>query len=246
MTRRVKVEINKICMTTETVRTLKPDRQNRCFLVYSCIRSRSSQMCQRTHYGDIKAADFTEWLIDIGRVLPRVVHHVVMPSQASKYTLSDLSLKWHLNSLSLQIWVPFSFTIFIQTSAVALFIYFLVSQLSPHIECGGSCSDEALVLAVKWSICRYVCLHHRHLLTHSLPCSPDEQKRLIYTGFKDTAFSPIWLRFPGGCVFPFESQPNRLWWHPCVLHESVLFSCEKISTLCGTNHYIKWERTPKM
>lgn len=73
------------------------------------------------------------------------------------------------------------------------------------VECGGSCSDIALVLAVKWSICRYVCLHHRHPLTHSLLRSPDEQKRLIYSGFKDTAFSPIWLRFPGGVVsFPLN------------------------------------------
>lgn len=220
-------------------------RTNRCLLslfLYPIILF--TKMCERTHYGDIKAADFIDWLIDIDRVLPPVVHHVVMPSQASKYTFSDVSLKWHLNSLDLQTWVSFPFTIFIQTSAVALSIYFLVSHLSPHIVgCGGSCSDEALVLAVKWSICRYVGLHHRHLLTHSLLCSPDEQKRLIYTGFKDTAFSPIWLRFPGGCVFPFESKPNRLWWHLCVLHESILFSCEKISILCGTKHYMKWERT---
>lgn len=95
------------------------------------------------------------------------------------------------------------------------------------VGCRGCCSDIALVLAVKWSICRYVCLHHRHPLTHSLLHSPDEPKRLIYSGFKDTAFSPIWLRFPGGSVFPFESQPNRLWWHLCVLHESTTFRWEK-------------------
>lgn len=126
----VKIELNKICRTTETVRTYKPDRQKRCFLVYSCIRSCRSQMRPPTHYGDIKAADFSDWLIDIGRVLPRVVHRVVMPSQASKYILSDLSLKWHLNSLALQIWVSFSFSIFIQTNVVALLIYFLVSHQS--------------------------------------------------------------------------------------------------------------------
>lgn len=97
------------------------------------------------------------------------------------------------------------------------------------VGCGGSRGDIALVLAVKWSICRYVCLRHRHPLTHSLLCSPDEQKRLIYSGFKDVAFSPIWLRFPRVCVFPFESQPNTLWWHLCVLHESTIFSWKKCS-----------------
>lgn len=119
-------------------------------------------------------------------------------------------------------------SLFTQTSAVAQFIsYLLTSESTWVVRCRGCCSDIALVLAVKWSICRYVCLHHRRPLTHSLLHSPDEQKHLIYSGFKDAAFSPIWLCFPGGSVFPFESQPNRLWWHLCVLHESTAFHWEK-------------------
>ncbi len=119
-------------------------------------------------------------------------------------------------------------SLFTQTSAVAQFISYLPpSESTWVVGCRGCCSDIALVLAVKWSICRYVCLHHRHPLTHSLLHSPDEQKRLIYSGFKDAAVSPIWFRLPGGSVFPFESQPNRLWWHLCVLHESTTFHWEK-------------------
>lgn len=63
---------------------------------------------------------------------------------------------------------------------------------------GGSWGDVALVLAVKWSICRYVGLHHSHPLSHSLLRSPDEQKRLIYSGFKDVAFFSNMTLLPRG------------------------------------------------
>lgn len=66
------------------------------------------------------------------------------------------------------------------------------------VGCGGSRGDVALVLAVKWSICRYVGLHHSHPLSHSLLRSPDEQKRLIYSGFKDVAFFSHMTLLPGG------------------------------------------------
>lgn len=92
-------------------------------------------------------------------------------------------------------------SLFTQTGAVARFISYLPASESTWVvgySCCCCCGDMALVLAVKWSICRYVCLHHRHPLTHSLLRSPDEQKRLICSGFKGTAFSPIWLGFPGG------------------------------------------------
>lgn len=48
---------------------------------------------------------------------------------------------------------------------------------------------------------------------------------------------------PTGSVFPFESQPNRLWWHLCVLHESTTFHWEKICMLCSSSYDIKWENT---
>lgn len=81
-----------------------------------------------------------------------------------------------------------SLSLFTQTSTVAQFISYLpTSQSTWAVGCRGCCSDMALVLAVKWSICRYVCLHHRHPLAHSLLHSPDERKRLIYSGFKGTA-----------------------------------------------------------
>lgn len=48
---------------------------------------------------------------------------------------------------------------------------------------------------------------------------------------------------PTGSVFPFESQPNRLWWHLCVLHESTTFHQEKICTLCSSSYDMKRENT---
>lgn len=186
-------------------------------------------MCQQTNLMETlkQLISPIDWLTLAGFCLKLFIHHRPLSIHCLICPWSDIwthlfcKSGFHFPSLYSfkQVLLHYSFIPWFPTSVHTLL----------NVEC---CSDKALVLAVKWSICRYVCLHHRHLLTHSLLCSPDEQKRLISTGFKDTAFSPIWLRFPGGCVFPFESQPNRLWWHLCVLHESILFSCEnKLPTI---------------
>lgn len=92
----------------------------------------------------------------------------------------------------------------------------------------GSCSDESLVLAVKWSICRYVCLPHRKPLTHSLLLSPDERKHLIYSGFKDTSFPSFPHDFASQEVvsFPLISNQTGFRCHCGISHESMVFSRE--------------------
>lgn len=63
------------------------------------------------------------------------------------------------------------------------------------------------------------------LILSSTP--PDEQKRLIYSGFKDTAFSPIWLRIPGGGL-SFPLNPNQTGFDGIfVYYMSQLHSAEK-------------------
>lgn len=72
-----------------------------------------------------------------------------------------------------------------------------------------SCSDEELILAVKWSIGRYVCLPHRKSLTHSLLLSPDRRKHLIYSDFKHTFFFSLPYNFASQEVMSFPLNPNQ-------------------------------------
>ena len=56
-------------------------------------------------------------------------------------------------------------------------------------------------------------------------------------------FLPYDFASQGVSVFPFESQPNRLWWRLCVLHESTAFHWGKYACICSTGYDRKWERT---
>lgn len=89
----------------------------------------------------------------------------------------------------------------------------------------------------------YVCLHHRHPLTLLSP-TPKLSKGASFTHASKALpnFSPTWLHFPGGSAYPFESQPNRLWWRLCALHESTAFHWEKCM-LCSMSSDIKWQRS---
>lgn len=73
----------------------------------------------------------------------------------------------------------------------------------------GSCNDEELIPAVKWSIGRYVCLPHRKSLTHSLLLSPGRRKHLIYSDFKHTFFFPLPYNFASQEVMSFPLNPNQ-------------------------------------
>lgn len=103
------------------------------------------------------------------------------------------------------------------------------------VGCGGSWGDVALVLAVKWSICRYVGLHHSHPLSHSLLRSPDEQKRLIYSGFKGVAFFSHMTLLPRGVCLSLwiptkhALMPSlRLTWVNYILLERKKKCCDSL------------------
>lgn len=103
----------------------------------------------------------------------------------------------------------------------------------------GPCSDEALVLAVKWSICRYVCLGSLSLILSS---SPQTGESTSFTQASKTPFFPshtTWL--PRRSRLSLWIQPNRLWWHHGVSHESAAFSRD--SDTCAPSYYRKRERT---
>lgn len=118
--------------------------------------------------------------------------------------------------------------IFTQTSAVAQFI----SWLPPSV----------YMICWMWRLLQWystcpccemihlqVCLSASQASTHSFsPPLPRWAKAPHLLRLqRHRLFSHMTSLPRGGGVFPFESQPNRLWWHLCVLHESTLFSCGK-------------------
>lgn len=82
------------------------------------------------------------------------------------------------------------------------------------------------------------------ILSLILSSAPQMSKSASFTqASKALPFLPYDFSSQGGSVFPFKSQPNRLWWHLSVLHESTTFRRAKICMLCTTSHDMKWERT---
>lgn len=71
---------------------------------------------------------------------------------------------------------------------------------------------EELVLAVKWSLSAGMTVYLIGSLSLILSSFPRRAKAPHLLRLQRHLFSllPTWLCFPGGCVFPFESQPNRL------------------------------------
>lgn len=138
------------------------------------------------------------------------------------------------------------FIIYIHSNQRCCTIHFIAPCLSLHELLDVEAAAVIWHLSLLWndpSAGMSVCI--TGILSLILSSIPQMSKSASFTQASKAQpnFSPIWLCFPRGSVFSFESQPNRLWWRLCVLHESSTFHWEKIYMLCSSSYDIKWENT---
>lgn len=138
------------------------------------------------------------------------------------------------------------FIFYIHSNQRCCTIHFIAPHLSLHELLDVEAAAVIWHLSLLWndpSTGMSVCI--TSILSLILSSIPQMSKSASFTQASKAQpnFSPMWLCLPRGSVFSFESQPNRLWWRLCVLHESTTFHGEKIYMLCSSSYDIKRENT---